>query len=619
MSGRARQARVRAKAKAARSGRPGRPSYPAVSRWQVAAVWTLGLAPAAFLPGALNRFVFIKLTLGAAALACALMAGLPGRLQRSSRILLTLAGVTLAASALLGQAPLAQLIGRAPRYEGLVALSVYLGALLMGAWLLGPGSNPVLRAHLIKATAVAASLIAVVAVLETLGLHPLATSTSRPGSLLGNATEQGAFGAGVVGLCLHAVARRDRWAICAVVAGGVLVVTSASRGALLGLVAAVAVTVILGTPRVRRVALGALGAGVVAALALPLTRQRLLMQSPLSHQTVTGRGQEWTETLHLIGQHPVLGVGPSGFLDALPSLQSAQYVRLAGAGRLDSPHSLPLQIADAGGVVLLLIAAALGWFLVRNILRLRRDAAEAPWAIGAAAAIAGWATVLLTHFTAPGSTPLFCLLAGSMLAEPRSRPVRLVVRRVAAASATLLGALLLLAAIAEIPLRDGLRALQAGDGPTAVRDFGTAHALRPWDGDLDAQIAHALIGQPIPGQPSSVTDGYLHRAQAAFPQDPWMLTDAGLHAGQDGKLTESLAYLDQAHRVAPNDPQVYLIRGQVRAKVNNTAGAIADLRTSASLSPKSPMPLQLLAGVYRQVGQTKLADDVLAQAAALGP
>jgi len=585
----------------------------------VAAVWILGLAPAVFLPGALNRFVFIKLTLGAAALACALMATLPGRVPRGSRVLLILAGITLASSALLGQAPLAQLIGRAPRYEGLVALSVYVGALLTGAWLLGPGANPVLRSHLVKATAVAASLIAFVAVLEALGLHPLATSTSRPGSLLGNATEQGAFGAGVVGLCLHAVVRRDRWAICAVVAGGVLVVTSASRGALLGLVAAVIVTVIMGAPQVRRVALSFLGVGVVAALALPLTRQRLLMQSPLSQQTVTGRGLEWTETLHLIGQHPLLGVGPSGFRDASPLVQSAQYVRLAGAGRLDSPHSLLLQIADGGGLVLLFIAAALGWFLVRNILLLRRDVTVGPWAIGAAAAIAGWATVLLTHFTAPGSTPLFCLLAGSLLGEPRPRPVRLVIRRAAAAAATVLGAVLLFAAIAEIPLRNGLRALQVGDGPAAVRDFGTAHALRPWDADLDAQIAHGLIAQPIPGQPSSVADVYLHRAQAVFPEDPWTLTDAGLQTGQDGKLTESLAYLDHAHRVAPNDPQVYLIRGQVRARANNTAGAIADLRASASLTPKSPMPLQVLGNVYRQVGQTKLADAVLAQAAALRP
>ena len=585
----------------------------------MAAIWILAMAPAAFLPGSLNRFVFIKLTLGAAALACALMATLPGRLQRNSRILLVLAGLTLATSALLGQAPLAQLIGRAPRYEGVVGLSVYLGAFLTGAWLLGPGANPVLRAHLIKATALAASLVAVVAVLEAVGLHPLATSASRPGSLLGNATEQGAYGAGVLGLCLHAVVRRDRWAVLAVVSGGVLVVTSASRGALAGLVAAVVVTLILGTPQVRRVALSALGIGAVATLALPLTRQRLLMQSPLSHQTVIGRAQEWTQTLHLILARPLLGVGPSGFLDASPSVQSAQYVRLAGSAPLDSPHSLPLQIADAGGLVLLLIAAVLGWFLVRNILRLRRDAANASWALGAAAAIAGWATCLLTHFTAPGSTPLFCVLAGSLLAEPRLGPVRLITQRLGAAVAAVTAAVLLMAATAEIPLREGLVALQGKEGPTAVRDFGLAHVLRPWDADLDAQIAHALIAEPIPKQGSTVMAGYLRRAQAAFPEDPWVLTDAGLYAGQSGKLTDALVYLDHAHHLAPNDPEVYLIRGQVRARTNNTSEAIADLRASASLSPKDPFPLQLLATAYRQVGQTELANAAQAQAGALKP
>jgi O-Antigen ligase len=611
------RAPARTKAKVARARPPKRRSYPAVSPWHVAAVWLLGLAPAVFLPEALNRFVFIKLAVGAAAVVCGLMAALPGRLQRRPRILLILAGVTLVAAALLGQAPLAQLIGRAPRYEGLVALSVYLGAGLMGAWLLGPGANPALRAHLVKATAVAATLIAVVAVLETVGLHPLATSVSRPGSLLGNATEQGAYGAGVVGLCLHAIVRRRRWEILAVGAGGVLVLTSASRGALLGLLAAVVVTIILGTPRIRRVALVSLGVCAVAALALPLTRARLLLQSPLSVQTVTGRGMEWTETVHLIAAHPLLGVGPSGFVDTLPSVQSAQYVALAGTARLDSPHSLLLQILDAGGVVLLLIAAVLVWLLVRSVLTLRSDAIDGPWAIGAAAALAGWGTCLLTHFSAPGSTPLFALLAGSLLAEPRARPVRVVARRAAAAGAAVLGTVLLLAAFAEIPLRGGLFAIQGGDGPAAVHDFALAHTLRPWDGDLDAQIAHALIGQPLPGQPGTVVDGYLHRAQTAFPQDPWVLTDAGLRAGQAGKLTDALTYLDHAHRVAPNDPEVYLIRGQVRARANNTAGAIADLRASASLTPTSPVSLQVLASVYRQAGQPKLADAVLAQVAAL--
>ena len=60
-----------------------------------------GTCPAVILTGALNRFVFIKLAMGAAAIACALMAELPGRLQRHSRTLLILAAITLAVSAFL--------------------------------------------------------------------------------------------------------------------------------------------------------------------------------------------------------------------------------------------------------------------------------------------------------------------------------------------------------------------------------------------------------------------------------------------------------------------------------------------------------------------------------------
>ena len=56
----------RVRNKATGTAQPRRPSYPLVSSWQVAAVWLLGLA--VFLPGALNRFVFLKLAFGAAAL-----------------------------------------------------------------------------------------------------------------------------------------------------------------------------------------------------------------------------------------------------------------------------------------------------------------------------------------------------------------------------------------------------------------------------------------------------------------------------------------------------------------------------------------------------------------------
>ena len=100
---------------------------------------------------------------------------------------------------------------------------------------------------------------------------------------------------------------------------------------------------------------------------------------------------------------------------------------------------------------------------------------------------------------------------------------------------------------------------------------------------------------------------------------PLTLTDRGLQSCHDAKLSDALAYLGHAHRISPNYPEVYLVRGQVRSRANDIAGAIADLRASARLSPKNPLPLQMLANVYRQAGQADLAGAAQAQAAALGP
>ena len=242
------------------------------------------------------------------------------------------------------------------------------GALLVGAWLLGSASNPALRGHLVRATTIAASLIALMAMVEAMGLHPLATTASRPGSLLGNATEQGAYGAGVVGLLLPGIKRRGYWATVGVCAGAVLVVTSASRGAMLGLSVAVLVVLVAGTAKLRLAALSVLAVSALASMALPLTRHRFLMQSPLALQTVKGRGYEWSDAWRLIKQHPFRGVGPSDFLDASPTTQSASDVRLAGSTQLDSPHSLPLQLALGGGVVLVIIETLLALLTLHSFL-----------------------------------------------------------------------------------------------------------------------------------------------------------------------------------------------------------------------------------------------------------
>lgn len=590
-------------------------------------MWLVGLAPAVFLPGALNRFVFLKLAVVAAAWACALMGARPVRLQRRVLVVLGLGAAVLAVSAALGSAPLAQLIGRAPRYEGAVSLSVYVGALLMGAWLLGSGADPRLRRQLLRATAVAASLMAIVALADLLGVHLLETSVARPGSLLGNATEQGAYGAGVFGLgvVLYAAGERSRENLLTLGAGAALVVLSASRGALLGLVVALAVALVLGSSRSRRAAVVAGAVASVAALSLPLTRQRLLMQSPLSQQTISGRAQEWAESLALVRERLLIGWGPSGFVDAWPSVQSADYVRLAGLARLDSPHSLVLQAALSGGLLLSVLAVALVVLVVRSVRRLRREPGEATWALASLAAVAGWSTVLLTHFTAPGSTPFFCVLAGALLSERRPLPVpsaqpappARLMRWAGPALAGGLALVLLLAAAAEVPLRKGLGELQAGDGQGAEASFTVAHALRPWDADLDAQIAHALVAQPSQ-LPSTRVDAYLQRASSHLPGDPSVLTDRALRAQQLGELSQARADLDAAHRLSPNDPVVLLARGRVRARAGDLQGAVGDLEASARLMPRNPVPLQTLAGLYAQSGQSDLAAQTLARAQTLG-
>jgi Flp pilus assembly protein TadD len=459
-------------------------------------------------------------------------------------------------------------------------------------------------------------VIALLALVEATGIHPLTTTASRPGSLLGNATEQGAYGAGVVGLLLPHIRRGRYWAPLGLCAGAVLVVTSASRGAALGLLVAAVVVLFAGTSKQRLVTGAVLAVGTLASIAVPLTRHRMLMQSPLALQTVNGRGYEWSDAWQLIERHPVLGVGPSGFLAASPATQSVSYVRLAGSTQLDSPHSLPLQLAAGGGAVLIILAALVALLTLRGFLAARQDVTQRTWALGVAAALAGWGSCLLTHFTAPGSTAFFLMLAGGFLAE-RSASLKNQVRRGAMAAvasvAAVAAVLTFLAAVSEVPLRTGLVALHEGRVSQAEALLGRAHALRPWDPDLDAQIAHELIVQPQPSAPIRTINHYLLRAQRSLPADPWVLADRGLLTAQQGSPAGALALLDQANRLAPNDPGIYLLRGQVRANLSDLDGAANDLRRGAYLSPRDPLPLEVLASVYQRAGLLKEAEATLAQ------
>jgi O-antigen ligase len=532
-------------------------------RW---AILLLTISGAAFLPGALDRFVFPKLAVAAAGVLLAVIGPARGSLSRPAVWGLLAAGLILVAAAVSGAAPLAQILGRPPRYEGAVGLSVYLGALVSGARLLGPGRARGSTVWLLDGLAIAALAIGLEAMLEAAGLRPLVSNVSRPGSLLGNASDQGAWAVLALGP-LTAVAVRLRGTLhrAGAIGAAVALATSGSRGALVG--AAVLGVVLVALAPTRRAILAIVVGGVivaVGALALPTTRSRVLTATHLSQQTVTGRRLLWGETLKLVGDNPFLGVGPSGYVDAIPAYHDRQYETETGPGNPpDSPHDWLLQAAAAGGPMLLLIALFLSVLVVvrgSRTLAAQRTAGEGAAIGGLLAGLAGYGVALLFSFTSPGTTPLAALFAGALLASPPRPDVAAYARRRASVGAAyvVLVAGLVAAAVAELPLRSALLQAAAGNLGAADRDFNLARDLRPWDAGIAqaATHAYAVLAEEHVARAGSFGLQWAGRELAAYPDSVQALQDSATLQAAAGRRAEAARLLRRARRLEPDNARL---------------------------------------------------------------
>lgn len=529
-------------------------------RW---AILLLAVAGAAFLPGALDRFVFPKLAFVAGGVALASTVPARGAIPRPALLLLSLAGLLLLAGALAGPTPIQQLLGRPPRYEGVIALPVYLGALVSGARLLGPGRARGSTAWLLDCLAVAALAIGLEAALEAAGLRPLVSNVSRPGSLLGNASDQGAWAVLALGpLAAVGIRLGGRLHQAGAVGAAVALATSGSRGALAGAVVLVIVLAALAPARAARATLIVAGVIVaIAVLALPATRGRVLSRTELSQQTVTGRRLLWGETLDLLGDHPLVGVGPSGYVDTIPAYHSRRYEREIGpANPPDSPHDWLLQAASAGGPALALIALLLAGFVLargRRALEGERSAGEAVVFGGLLAGLAGYTVALLFYFTSPGTTPLAALFAGALIAQPPRPAAAPAWPRVGVAGAyALLTVVLVVAAFAELPLRSALDEAAAGNLRAADHDLHLARDLRPWDAGV-AQIAThayaALAAQQVTGA-AAFGLPWAARELRAYPDSIQALQDAAMLDAAAGRAGAAASELRKARRLEPDNP-----------------------------------------------------------------
>lgn len=654
---------------------------PPTDRWGRAAVWTAVLAPAVIQPGAFDRFVLVSVLAVGVALGLGLRSVPTGRLPRWAVAGVAAAVVLLLVGAWTGAAPWAQFWGRWPRYEGLLTLPASIGALWLGARLFGPGSGPERRRDLQHATTVLVAAVGFIAVLEALGLRPLASSVSRPGSLLGNASDQGVIGVIAVAILLAPVVesvvsrgaagggarasapRRglDRpWVLpMALLAGALTVVLSGSRGALVAL-AVTLVTVAAGVlvtlrpssaGAPRRTVLGwtagALIAVVGMALALPGTAARVLGTSPVSAATVEGRALLWSETWRLIQDRPWTGVGPSGFVDAIPAYHTETWaIEVGAANPPDSPHSWLLQAGAVGGVPLMVLALALGVAgLAAGILRARSAATALETSRGdrtqrafvhdharrlalllvSLGAVAGVATALAVHVTSPLTTAPTALLAGALIARPPSPPPLPVSRTRPQRWTGIAGLLLWLAVLvpavaAEWPLQAAYSAVGGASAASATADaeadasFRLAQRLRPWDADIAMLAAHAFATRALAGDASAIepTGRWADAALVRLPRSSTAIAAASAAAELSGDLERAETLMTSLVGAEPTNAEWLLRRGVIRAEEGDTSGAEEDFLASAERAPDTPEPWRNLGVLYRQSGdeeRARVADD----------
>jgi hypothetical protein len=368
------------------------------------------------------------------------------------------------------------------------------------------------------------------------------------------------------------------------------------------LVTAVAV---LAQPLVRRrnlllPAAGVVALLVVAVLTIPATRGRLL-----NGQTLDGRFLQWKLTLDIVRDHPLLGIGPSRYVDVFGQYESTEWIRWAGTRTFpDSPHNWPLQVLVAGGIPLLLAALALGAVVLH---RGWRAAQAQPELLGLFAAVVGYGVAMLVNFTIAGSTCLAAFLAGALIAgriEPTEQREPVWQRHTALGLAGLATVGLFLACVSEVYLQRGMDSVDEARLTPAKEGFATARALRPLDADVAMLQAQALAAMTNTGLPQAArpAEATARDSLDGTPDTYASQVALGVALLAQNRLPEAVEVLDRAVALYPERPAARIQRGIGRFGMRDVEGARADLHKAQALAPKSRTAQRILDIIDQRVG-----------------
>ncbi len=530
-------------------------------------------------------------------------------------------------ASVLGREPVHTWIGTPERHLGLATVALFAVAFFAGQQI----DSRADRRTVARAAAIALLGAGAYSLLELAGLDPVTVtgSTSRIGGPFGSPAYLGAAVTLLAPLAAAVAADRSEDALWRTVAGIgsalglVALVASGTRGAWVGMLAAVAVSAPAWWPVVRRRLVPVAVAVAVAAVAVALLSpagDRVASAFDFEDGGGRGRVDEWSLGVRALGASPLVGYGFEGYRTVVPEYVTADYaLRYGREVAPDRSHNGIVDVGLMAGVPGALAAAAAGVWLVFRSIRATRSGDML--LAGAGAAVTGYLVQQFFLFPLAELDPVMWLIAGSMVAATVPEAQTLAVRptRIGATVAAALAVVALAAGALDLLAdRAAAVAVDAGRPETAHNAAATARRLRP------DSIRYAFIATTV--EPPDAALDAIGAALAVSPHDPILLDRRAAllldryQAGNDpAHLAEAVdAYRD---RVAadPHNAGLRLQEGITLALSGDTAGAEASWLAAADLAPTSTAPLVNLATLYSGTGRADEALAVIEQALAIAP
>ncbi|REJ86238.1 MAG: hypothetical protein DWQ36_09780 [Acidobacteria bacterium] len=287
---------------------------------------------------------------------------------------------------------------------------------------------------------------------------------------------------------------------------GAAVFASRSRGGLLALTAGALILITLLAARSRT------GEALVSAASRRLAERRITATLPAAlllgaavaatavalhaeGRKLGGRPALWSDSLRLIADHPLLGVGPRTFRWRFTPYQSENF-----DDRYDFVHNDFLQAAvDYGVPLAIAFWAFVTWQLASCARRARGSSPEAPWMLGLAAGIgAVWVHSLVDfNLQIPGTWTVFCLMLGvvwwSRSQRTQRRPDRPGRDRPTRGGAWIVAAVALLVAAAGARSAARWQALEIATQSAGRDELERALRLDPGNAAIGLRLGETLL------------------------------------------------------------------------------------------------------------------------------